>query len=568
MEKFKSFAAKRILVGIILAIVVLWAGGYMMGFFGDRQPERSSTAHESPAQHTVTAAADPDSDHQPTEHAPAVVPDAENDEHRSAPGGHTAAETHETTSAGTTTHDAPPPASSLAATSSSRAAIETFKARHQDLDQLLYLYATQETPGQVAIAYPGKLLVNPDVSPLEELLSHTQATLEINVTPQAMSDYLNDTRHPALAVLDSAHHLVGIVATDEALAELKSAGNKHAPAADNDTEADAKSPVVAASVGHGGATTHTAASTQAHGVMDSQTHPPASDPSHQGGHETAGHSDTADADEHETTGQAKDAHGGHGAKPAADQPKGVAFITAAISPLEYELKDRFFGWRPNDLVEFTDNVNKFQLGVLEVTRRTAVVLAERMSRTGITASFDPNLENAMNWFMIKPDKYWFPSSESKYLDGLKEWGRYEERLKRGEANFHTRADNLIPLLMVYEDLLGSCEENLVKYSEEDGSPVSFFRADDYMFYTKGVVSAMATILEAVEVDFHGILSSRRALADLHHAIESCHHATHVDPFIVFNSDPSSMLANHRANMAAPLSHARFYMSVLIKTLST
>ncbi len=35
-----------------------------------------------------------------------------------------------------------------------------------------------------------------------------------------------------------------------------------------------------------------------------------------------------------------------------------------------------------------------------------------------------------------------------------------------------------------------------------------------------------------------------------------------------NSDLSSVFANHRLNMAAPISHARFYIGVLIRALST
>ena len=122
--------------------------------------------------------------------------------------------------------------------------------------------------------------------------------------------------------------------------------------------------------------------------------------------------------------------------------------------------------------------------------------------------------------------------------------------------------------MAYEDLLGSCEENLVKTKEDDGSSVSFFKADDYFFYAKGVVSAMGTILEAVQEDFIDIVETRGGIDVLHHAIESCHHASEIDPWIITNSSLSGILANHRANLAAPLSHARFYIGVLIKTLST
>lgn len=262
------------------------------------------------------------------------------------------------------------------------------------------------------------------------------------------------------------------------------------------------------------------------------------------------------------------AHGAETPTVEKDRPKGIAFVEATIKPLSYELHDRFWGWRPNDILNFTDNINNFQLGVLEVTRRTAVILTERISRTGSTASFDKNLERAMNWFMIKADRYWFPSPESKYNDGLKELEIYKEKLEKGEANFYTRTDNLIPLLMAYEDLLGSCDENLVKYKEDDGTPVSYFKSDDYFFYAMGVASAMYTILEAILEDFHAVVESRRGLEVLHHAIESCHHAIEIKPWVITNSSLSGILANHRANMAARISHARFYIGVLIKTLST
>lgn len=249
-------------------------------------------------------------------------------------------------------------------------------------------------------------------------------------------------------------------------------------------------------------------------------------------------------------------------------PAGVAFVEAAMKPMHYELEERFFGWRPNDIIQFGDNVRNYQLGVLEVTRRTAVMLAERLSRTGSTQAFDVDLERAMNWFMIKADRYWLPSAESKYSDGLDELQRYQQKVRNGEASFYTRADNLIPLLSAYEDLLGSCDENLVKHTEEDGSPVSSFKADNYFFYAKGVASAMLPILEAVMVDFQATLNARNCIEVLHHAIISCRRATEIDPFIVTEGSLGGLLANHRANIAATVSHARFYIGVLIKTLST
>jgi hypothetical protein len=255
----------------------------------------------------------------------------------------------------------------------------------------------------------------------------------------------------------------------------------------------------------------------------------------------------------------------HGTAP---QRPGAAFISAAMKSLDYELNTRWWGWRPNDILDFTDNINNFQLGVLEATRRTSVILAERISRTGATASFDPNLERAMNWFMINADRYWFPSAESKYKQGLRELLAYQNRLLSGNALFYTRADNLIPLLNTYVDLLGSCEENLVKLTEESGDPIGYFKADDYFFYAKGVAYALLPLLEAVETDFSDTVESRRGSELLHHAIEACKRAVEIDPILVTNSSLSGILANHRANMAAPISHVRFYLEVLAKTLST
>jgi hypothetical protein len=232
------------------------------------------------------------------------------------------------------------------------------------------------------------------------------------------------------------------------------------------------------------------------------------------------------------------------------------------------LNTRFWGWRPNDILDFTDNVNNFQLGVLEVTRRTVVVLAERISRKGGNDEFNRHVENAMNWLMIKPDSYWFPSPESKYDDALDELRAYMETLKQGKASFYTRPDNLIPLLQVFEDLMGSCEENLVKANEKNGEAVSHFRADDYFFYAKGVAEAMGTILEAVAEDFTQTVDPRRGSELLETIITECHHAKAIDPLYITNADPSGFLANHRANMAARISGARFALGLLINTLST
>ena len=51
--------------------------------------------------------------------------------------------------------------------------------------------------------------------------------------------------------------------------------------------------------------------------------------------------------------------------------------------MDDQVNKSFFGWRPNTIIfgkfGLTDNVNNIQLGVLEVARRTVIVLNENMT---------------------------------------------------------------------------------------------------------------------------------------------------------------------------------------------
>ena len=486
--------------------------------------------------------------------------------------------------------------------------VADFKARKEDgdLPGVIYVvdssgeYLGSLTPTQLLMAAPETVLdlmlegdpvavaAGAGVNEIAELAEkHHLALLPVTDDHDRFLGVVDISGLPvAEAAPDSGPaHSAGEAETDHGADELpahKDGAHGDGHVANSDTDGahavghENKTESVASAEHEETADTHTAAATHGVAVSHGKT-----------GADGDGHGESHEEDDaaHGTAGGAADAHGpgdapgadAHGTGDAHSDPhgadaepkaKGVPFVEACISPLEYELRDRFYGWRPNDILDFSDNVNNFQLGVLEVSRRTVVILAERISRTGAIEAFDENVENAMNWLMIKSNRYWLPSPEAKYRAAMDELKEYVKRLDRGEAGFYNRTDNLIPLLAAYEDLLGSCEENLVKHLEEDGSPVSYFKADDYFFYAQGVASAMGTILAAVHKDFHDVLVARNGLEVLHHAVESCHHATEINPWLITDSGYSGIFANHRANLAAPISHARFYIGVLIKTLST
>jgi len=175
----------------------------------------------------------------------------------------------------------------------------------------------------------------------------------------------------------------------------------------------------------------------------------------------------------------------------------------------------------------------------------------------------------MTSFFENADRYLPPSASSRYRDAIDELNLYKEQLEIFVVPFYTRTDNLIPLLQAFEELLGSCDDNLVKQKESNDQPVSTFQADNYFYYAKGVATAMVSILHAVETDFDKTLEIRAAHEILHHAIKSCHHAAEMEPWLfVTEAELNGIFANHRANMAAHISHARFFVALLIETLST
>jgi len=492
--EFKMFAFKRIVVGILLTVVVLWVAATVMGWFDKPVGDEAARHHEIEKPEVDTA----HKAKEETAHAKKEAPK------------HKVAKAKTDFPKGTAGHIMSTDFIAMGQDTPAGEVITALKKQHRDVRQTFNVYVVDPHDKLLGMVSLRQLMFADAKTHLKDFMTANIPSVNTAADEKKVADLITRKNIPALPVVNQDHQLVGVVKA----AEVATLAHKE-PAA---TAPEHKEPAA---------------------------HAPAKEPAPK-------------AVPHEV----------EIAKVKKHHAKGVVFVKACIEPLEFELHERFWGWRPNDVLNFTDNVNSFQLGVLEVTRRTAVILAERISRTGTTASFDKNLENAMNWFMIKSNRYWFPSPESKYSAGLKELGIYKEKLEKGEANFHTRTDNLIPLLMAYEDLLGSCDENLVKQYEDDGTAVSYFKADDYFFYAQGVASAMYTILEAILEEFHTTVESRRGLEVLHHAIESCHHAAEIHPLIITNSSWSGILANHRANMAAPISHARFYIGVLIKTLST
>jgi hypothetical protein len=323
---------------------------------------------------------------------------------------------------------------------------------------------------------------------------------------------------------------------------------------------------VAAQGGHEAATPHTAA--PAH-PADQEPPQPQSPPA--GSHEVspapahpqAKTQESAKPGVHETLPE----HGGpaealieHGpVLPEISPVSGVTFVETMIKLMDHELHGRFLGWRPNDIIlgRFTDDVNNYQLGVLEALRFTTLRLKDSLTRMGDADAYDPDLEQALNLLMNRATLFWFPSAETSYGEATDHLRNFLGKLQKGQRSFYYRVDSLRLLLASYKDLLGNVNRNLIR------SPMSWFQTDDSFYYAKGVAHVYYEILRVVRVGYKSQLASTlNALDIMDEILHELHKAERIDPWLILDSDLGSFFANHRANLNAPLSEVAHLLGVM------
>ena len=253
-----------------------------------------------------------------------------------------------------------------------------------------------------------------------------------------------------------------------------------------------------------------------------------------------------------------EAHGeGHVQLPEISPIPGVTFVDTLIELMDHELNGRMLGWRPNDIIigRFTDNINNYQLGVLEMVRFTTLRLKDTLTRLGESDSYDPDLEQALNLFMNSATSWWFPSAESSYSQAIEHLKRFKTKLEKGQRGFYYRRDTLTTLLSTYKDQLGNVNRTLVM-------PVGWYHSDDYFYYAKGVAHVQFEILKVCRVGFKNQLATMHGTDIMDEALHEFFIAEKINPWIVFDAGYGGFFANHRANLNAPLSEAAHLLGTL------
>lgn len=236
---------------------------------------------------------------------------------------------------------------------------------------------------------------------------------------------------------------------------------------------------------------------------------------------------------------------------------GAAFGTAVSAIMANELTGTT-GWRPNDLFFWgpflmADNNASRQLGVLQAMRETVRIFKDHLTKVS-SDEYDANLVAADNLLRNDPEKWAFPSAESRYRAAIEKFNDYVAGLSAEPPTsrpIHARNVELMRLMQAWSDLLGAVHAELLS------DTIAWFAIDDAFYHATGVCHAIAHTIPAVEIEYGREFQQRPILAELIADTQaSLSRCGAMKPIIVLNGGDTSLLANQRRNLDAYVTEAR------------
>ena len=249
--------------------------------------------------------------------------------------------------------------------------------------------------------------------------------------------------------------------------------------------------------------------------------------------------------------------------PGAAIVPGTVFATTVSALVDHELTSPT-GWRPNDLflwgpTLWADNNANRQLGIIMAVRESVRVLKDNLTKVSST-EYDPNLVAADTAFRNDATRFWLPSAERKFRDGVAALRRYTEGLHATppvSKAITGRNVELIRLFQTWGDLLGDAHANLFKDREADGSPVPMWRTDDYFYHAQGVAHVLHHLTLAVEREYSADFAANPSLRSLLDQVaDALGRAAVMKPFVVLDGGAAGLFANHRRNLDVFMVDAR------------
>ena len=236
---------------------------------------------------------------------------------------------------------------------------------------------------------------------------------------------------------------------------------------------------------------------------------------------------------------------------------GEVFATTVIAIMEHEL-DGTTGWRPNDFVLWgphlwADNNANRQLGIIQALRESVRVFKDNLTKVS-SNEFDQNLVAADTAFRNDAEKFWLPSAESKFREGVRHLRAYVDGLKTTPP--HSRPINqrnveLIRLFQAWSDLLGDAHANLYR------EPESGWRTDDDFYHAQGYAHVIFHLVRAVAREYQHEFETKPVIRTLFDEVATAlGQAAVMKPLIVLDGARDGLFANHRRNLDAYINEAR------------
>lgn len=269
--------------------------------------------------------------------------------------------------------------------------------------------------------------------------------------------------------------------------------------------------------------------------------------------------------------------------PSAEPVTG-AVTTATLINVAQTLLDKPGGYFSNDIAPpglIMDNMPSWEYGALVQVRDLARSLRNDFSRSQTQSTEDKDLSEADPQFHFDATSWMLPATESEYRKGISALERYLVRLSdpgQPDAQFYSRADNLVSWLYLVELRLGSLSQRLAASvgerrintdlageasarqstatSEAQVVRTPWLEIDDVFYEARGATWALLHFLKAVEVDFRPVLEDKNALVSLRQIISELESALHpLGSPIVLNGSPYGFVANHSLVMSSYLARA-------------
>lgn len=263
-----------------------------------------------------------------------------------------------------------------------------------------------------------------------------------------------------------------------------------------------------------------------------------------------------------------------------DRPVGYATTDVLIRTVR-TLLDKPGGYLHNDVMPpsvLMDNIPAFERGAVIQIRDLARVLRNDIGRAQSQSRENPDLAEAEPLFNYSYDRWLWPSTESRYRDGIDALVSYREGLDGDDAQFFARADNLRSYLEVVEKRLGGLTHQLsasvgqtapgLNLAGDSGTPgaapardeipdqTPWMKIDDVFYEARGSAWALLNFMRAIETDFESVLRDKNALVSLRHVVQALEASQQeMSSPVVLNGGGFGLFANHSLVMASYLSRA-------------